>query len=122
MRFSQLFGLVGENTRIRLIFSMIRSLYGTLEVANVVGFEGKKMLTTGKIAAALGVHPDTIRNYEKRGIIPVARRSPVNGYRIWAAEDLERMREILQNFGDSTDVGNESGEYPATNLVVQSNL
>jgi hypothetical protein len=25
------------------------------------------MLTIGKIAAVLGVHPDTIRNYEKRG-------------------------------------------------------
>ena len=55
------------------------------------------MLTTGKIAAALGVHPDTIRNYERRGIIPVAKRSPVNGYRIWNAEELECMKAILQN-------------------------
>ncbi len=55
------------------------------------------MLTTGKIAAALGVHPDTIRNYEKRGIIPAARRSPINGYRMWDSEDLDRIREILLN-------------------------
>ena len=81
---------------------MIRFSHGTLEASNVVGFEGMIMLTTGKIAAALGVHPDTIRNYEKRGIIPVARRSPVNGYRIWDEEDLERMREILQNCEEST--------------------
>ena len=54
------------------------------------------MLTTGKIAAALGVHPDTIRNYEKRGIIPFAKRSPINGYRIWDTKDLEQIRGILQ--------------------------
>ena len=53
------------------------------------------MLTTGKIAAALGVHPDTIRNYERRGIIPRARRSPVNGYRVWQFEDLDQMKVIL---------------------------
>ena len=80
------------------------------------------MLTTGKIATALGVHPDTIRNYEKRGIIPTARRSPVNGYRIWTAEDLERMRDILQNFGHVINIGNEFAEKHAANLVVESNL
>lgn len=74
---------------------MIGCLQRTLEVASVVGFVRLTMLTTGKIAAALGVHPDTIRNYEKRGIIPAARRSPINGYRMWCAEDLERIREIL---------------------------
>ena len=53
------------------------------------------MLTTGKVAAALGVHPDTIRNYEKRGLIPAARRSPINGYRVWTPEDLQVIREVL---------------------------
>ena len=55
------------------------------------------MLTVGKIAAAFGVHPDTIRNYERRGIIPPARRSAINGYRIWETEDLEVIRQILQS-------------------------
>ena len=80
------------------------------------------MLTTGKIAAALGVHPDTIRNYEKRGIIPVARRSPVNGYRIWDAEDLDRMRDILQACGDATNFGNESADHPVASSAAQINL
>ena len=80
------------------------------------------MLTTGKIAAALGVHPDTIRNYEKRGIIPVARRSPVNGYRIWDEEDLQRMRDILQACGDTGKFGNEIVDYPAVNLAAESKL
>ena len=53
------------------------------------------MLTTGKIAAALGVHPDTVRNYEKRGLIPPAKRSPINGYRIWEPEDLDRIRQVV---------------------------
>jgi DNA-binding transcriptional MerR regulator len=63
------------------------------------------MLTIGKIAAVLGVHPDTVRNYERRGIIPRARRSPINGYRIWEPEDLDRMREILLELTYGTDDG-----------------
>lgn len=54
------------------------------------------MLKTGKIAAALGVHPDTIRNYEKRGIIPPAKRSSINGYRMWEVGDLDRIRRIIE--------------------------
>ena len=61
------------------------------------------MLTTGKIAAALGVHPDTIRNYEKRGIIPQAKRLPINGYRIWLPEDLEQINAILREAEDCAD-------------------
>ena len=54
-----------------------------------------QMLTVGKIAAAVGVHPDTIRNYEKRGLIPRARRSPLNGYRVWNPDDLDRIRQVV---------------------------
>ncbi len=61
------------------------------------------MLTIGKIAAVLGVHPDTVRNYEKRGIIPRARRSPINGYRIWEPKDLDRIREIFLELTYGTD-------------------
>jgi DNA-binding transcriptional MerR regulator len=65
------------------------------------------MLTIGKIAAVLGVHPDTIRNYEKRGIIPRARRSAINGYRIWEPEDLDRIREIFLELTYKTDNGRQ---------------
>jgi DNA-binding transcriptional MerR regulator len=65
------------------------------------------MLTIGKIAAVLGVHPDTIRNYEKRGIIPRARRSPINGYRIWEPKDLDRIREIFLELTYGADDGSQ---------------
>jgi DNA-binding transcriptional MerR regulator len=65
------------------------------------------MLTIGKIAAVLGVHPDTIRNYEKRGIIPRARRSAINGYRIWEPEDLHRIKQIFLDLTHGTGDGRQ---------------
>jgi hypothetical protein len=73
-----------------------------MEYGHVRGFGRLSMLTTGKVAAVLGIHPDTIRNYEKKGIFPTAKRSPVNGYRLWATEDLALMKEILQLPDQST--------------------
>ena len=57
------------------------------------------MLTIGKLAAVLGLHPDTIRNYERLGFIPLTQRSPLNGYRIWSQQDVEQIQ--LAIFGDS---------------------
>ena len=56
----------------------------------------RRMLTIGQIAEALELHPDTIRSYERRGIIPRAKRSPVNGYRIWEPSELEIMKKMLR--------------------------
>ena len=53
------------------------------------------MLTIGKLAAVLGIHPDTIRRYERQGLIPPARRSPMNGYRLWAEEDVADNRQAV---------------------------
>ena len=61
------------------------------------------MLTTGKIAAVLGVHPDTVRNYERRGLIPRAKRSPVNGYRVWNPEDLDHIRRVILDLREVED-------------------
>lgn len=59
------------------------------------------MLTIGKIATILGLHPDTIRRYEREGLIPPAQRSPMNGYRIWSQQDVARVRQVI--FGGSQD-------------------
>ena len=53
------------------------------------------MLTTGKLAATLGLHPDTIRKYEREGLIPRARRSPRNGYRFWPEADVALIRQAI---------------------------
>lgn len=57
------------------------------------------MLTIGKLAALLGLHPDTIRKYERHGLIPAANRSPLNGYRVWAEEDVETIRQAVFGLG-----------------------
>ena len=67
-----------------------------MEYGHVRGFGRLNMLTTGKVAAVLGMHPDTIRNYERKGIFPTAKRSLVDGYRLWATEDLARMNALVR--------------------------
>lgn len=47
-----------------------------------------------EFARVLGVYPDTIRNYQERGILP-DRRNPVNNYRIFTNEDVDVMLKLL---------------------------
>lgn len=58
------------------------------------------MLTVSKLAEAVGVGPDTIRYYERQGLIPEAERTP-NGYRVYGDEAVQRLRFIRgsQRFG-----------------------
>lgn len=62
-----------------------------------------KLLTVGKLAALLGLHPDTIRKYEQKGLIPAAKRSPMNGYRIWAEEDVDEIRQAVFGLNRASD-------------------
>src|SRR5258708_13075558 len=50
-------------------------------------------MTIGLVANAAGVSVDTIRFYERHGLIGKARRN-FSGYRIYAADVLERLRFI----------------------------
>ena len=47
----------------------------------------------GELANAAGVKVDTVRFYEKQGIIPPAQRLQ-SGYRVYSQGDLERLRFI----------------------------
>lgn len=47
-------------------------------------------LRAGELAKASGVSTDTLRHYERKGVIHAPRRSP-NGYREYPAEALERV-------------------------------
>src|SRR4051794_21710497 len=49
-----------------------------------------KVLRTGALAKAVGVSPDTIRHYERIGILPRASRTE-SGYRIYPASAVERV-------------------------------
>lgn len=50
-------------------------------------------LTIGKLAAAAGVNVETIRYYQRRGLLDEPVR-PLGGYRRYAAEQAKRLRFI----------------------------
>jgi MerR family transcriptional regulator/heat shock protein HspR len=51
------------------------------------------LLTITALAERLGVHPETIRRWEKDGIIPPATRR--RGIRIYRKEDVQRIEGII---------------------------
>lgn len=52
--------------------------------------DGSKTLHSGTLAKASGLSPDTIRHYEKLGVIPRASRSE-SGYRLYPESSVERV-------------------------------
>jgi len=54
-----------------------------------------KSLTIGRIATAAGVSIDTIRFYERRGLLPEPERT-ASGYRQYAPNIVERLHFILR--------------------------
>ena len=61
-------------------------------------------LTIGELASSAGVTTDTVRYYERRGLLPRAGRSRA-GYRLYTEEQVERLRFIkqAQSLGFSLD-------------------
>lgn len=51
------------------------------------------MLTRGELAQKAGVHAETIRYYEQRGLLPLPHRTRA-GYRVYSETDLTRLRFI----------------------------
>lgn len=47
-------------------------------------------IRTGELARRAGVNRETIRFYERHGLLPPPRRSPA-GYRLFSTEDVERI-------------------------------
>ena len=58
----------------------------------------------GQVAAEAGVSIDTVRFYERRGVLPEPARRP-SGYREYPASTVERIRmaRMLQNLGFTLD-------------------
>jgi MerR family copper efflux transcriptional regulator len=49
--------------------------------------------TIGELARRAGVSPDTVRYYERRGVLPKAERT-ANGYRHYSENSLSRIRFV----------------------------
>ncbi|MGA2886029.1 MAG: heavy metal-responsive transcriptional regulator, partial [Halobacteriota archaeon] len=56
----------------------------------IVQNSGSKALRCGGLAKAAGVSPDTIRHYERIGVLPRASRTE-SGYRVYPATAVERV-------------------------------
>ncbi len=54
-----------------------------------------KKYTIQQVADMLGLYRGTVINYEKKGVFPDPRRNPINGYREYGSEDIERLKRIL---------------------------
>jgi DNA-binding transcriptional MerR regulator len=52
-------------------------------------------------AAMLGVSVNTLRNWERAGKL-VPTRHPMNGYRLYRTEDLERVLQAIHTANTST--------------------
>jgi MerR HTH family regulatory protein len=51
----------------------------------------RELLNVRDTARALGVHENTVRNWEERGILRAV-RLPGSGYRRFSVQDIERLR------------------------------
>jgi DNA-binding transcriptional MerR regulator len=54
---------------------------------------GSMDLTVSKLAREVGLTADTVRYYEKAGLLPAPARTPA-GYRVYHEDDVERLRFI----------------------------
>jgi excisionase family DNA binding protein len=62
------------------------------------------MLSVRETAKRLGVHENTVRNWQERGLIRAA-RLPGSGYRRFRVEDVERMRREMLSQLAPADIG-----------------
>jgi excisionase family DNA binding protein len=63
----------------------------------------RELLNVRDTARALGVHENTIRNWEERGILRAV-RLPGSGYRRFSAADVERLRaEMFEQLAPATE-------------------
>ena len=51
-------------------------------------------ITIGELAARSGVTAEAIRYYEREGVIPRATRGGAGAYRLYGAEDADRLRFV----------------------------
>ena len=49
-----------------------------------------------EVADILGLYKGTVLNYEKKHIFPKAHRNPINNYREYTKENLEKLKHILK--------------------------
>lgn len=68
----------------------------------------KEFLNVRETARQLGVHENTVRNWDNRGILHGI-KLPGSGFRRFSREDIERMRgEMLGSYAPATELPDEA--------------
>jgi excisionase family DNA binding protein len=68
----------------------------------------KEFLNVRETAQQLGVHENTVRNWETRGVLHGV-KLPGSGFRRFPREEIERMRrEILETYAPATELPDET--------------
>ncbi|MFH1799101.1 MAG: MerR family transcriptional regulator [Candidatus Omnitrophota bacterium] len=55
-----------------------------------------KKYTIQQVARVLGIYRGTVINYEKKSIFPEPKRNPINGYREYTENDIEKLQTIMK--------------------------
>jgi excisionase family DNA binding protein len=77
----------------------------------------KEFLTVRATAERLGVHENTVRNWEQRGVLHGI-KLPGSGFRRFPREDVERMRrEMLETYAPTTELPAETKKDVKGNVV-----
>ena len=68
----------------------------------------KEFLNVRETAQQLGVHENTVRNWEARGVLRGI-KLPGSGFRRFPREEIERMRrEMLESYAPTTELPEET--------------
>jgi DNA-binding transcriptional MerR regulator len=54
----------------------------------------KRFYRVSEVCTILGIFKNTLYNWEKKNKIPPAHRDPMNGWRLYSHEDLQRLLEL----------------------------
>jgi excisionase family DNA binding protein len=74
----------------------------------VHGMTTKEFLNVRETAQQLGVHENTVRNWEERGVLRGI-KLPGSGFRRFPREEIERMRrEMLQTYAPTSELPEET--------------
>jgi DNA-binding transcriptional MerR regulator len=55
-----------------------------------------KIYNIQEVADILGIYKGTVINYEKKHIFPKPRRNPINHYREYTRDDVDRLKAIMR--------------------------
>ena len=79
-------------------FSLDPGIGSRLYNAGVLKMIEKTSYRSGELARLAGVSTDTLRHYERKGVLPAPRRAR-NGYRVYPTQALEQVRLVRRALG-----------------------